>query len=191
MSTSLTYRFLKKIGLNFSEGEYGNIGFLRALKRFLKRYRNGFLLNFSMHSMLLSPLNSRSIRPKIWRWLGVKVGKNAFIGMEVLVDTSYAEMIELEDNVHIANRCILLCHQRDLSNYFKGDDYASLPYKKGKITLKQGCLIGSNTMIMPGVTVGEGALIGAYSLVTKDIPAWTIATGCPAKVIRAIPSKNQ
>jgi acetyltransferase-like isoleucine patch superfamily enzyme len=43
---------------------------------------------------------------------------------------------------------------------------------------------------MPGVTIGEGAIIGAGSLVTKDIPAWTIATGRPAKVVKEIPERS-
>lgn len=46
------------------------------------------------------------------------------------------------------------------------------------------------TMIMPGVTVGEGAIVGAGSLVTKDIPAWTIAAGRPAKVVKLIPQNT-
>ena len=46
------------------------------------------------------------------------------------------------------------------------------------------------TMVMPGVTIGDGAIIGAYSLVTKDIPAWTIATGRPAKVVKEIPNRE-
>ena len=47
-----------------------------------------------------------------------------------------------------------------------------------------------NSMIMPGVTIGEGAIVGAGSLVTKDVPAWTIATGRPAKVVKEIPKKD-
>ena len=43
-----------------------------------------------------------------------------------------------------------------------------------------------NTVITPGVTIGEGAIVGAGSLVTKDIPAWTVAVGRPAKVIKHI-----
>jgi len=43
---------------------------------------------------------------------------------------------------------------------------------------------------MPGVTIGEGAIVGAGSLVTKDIPAWTIAAGRPAKVIKEIPKRK-
>lgn len=46
--------------------------------------------------------------------------------------------------------------------------------------------IGMGCIIMPGVTIGEGAVIGAGSVVTKDIPAWTVAVGNPAKVIRQL-----
>ena len=47
-------------------------------------------------------------------------------------------------------------------------------------------------MIMPGVTIGEGAVVGAYSLVTKDVPAWTVVAGNPARVIKAIkPRENE
>ena len=47
------------------------------------------------------------------------------------------------------------------------------------------------SFIMPGVTIGEGAIVGAGSLVTKDIPAWTIATGRPAKVVKEIPHRKE
>ena len=43
---------------------------------------------------------------------------------------------------------------------------------------------------MPGVTVGEGAIVGAGSLISKDIPAWTIAVGRPAKVVKEIPHRK-
>jgi hypothetical protein len=83
----------------------------------------------------------------------------------------------------------LLCHQRDLSNYCVGDDYAKLGYKLGIIHMKKGSLVGMESFIMPGVTIGEGAIVGAGSLVTKDIPAWTIAAGRPAKVVKEIPQR--
>ena len=75
-------------------------------------------------------------------------------------------------------------------SYRKGDDASKLRYKVGKIHLNKGCMIGMESLIMPGVTIGEGAIIGAYSLVTKDIPEWTIASGCPAKVIKQIHERN-
>ena len=188
---SLAYRFLKIIGLNFSEEEYGQVNFGEMINSGLKHFRNAILLKYCMYSVIFSPLNYRKIRPIIWRWMGAKVGKNCFIGYEVWVDLTNTNLIELEDHVHIANRCLLLCHQRNLENYYVGDDYAKLGYKKKKIQLKKGCLLGMDTIVLPGVTIGEGAIIGAGSIVTKDIPAWTIATGRPAKVVKTIPVRQQ
>jgi acetyltransferase-like isoleucine patch superfamily enzyme len=54
------------------------------------------------------------------------------------------------------------------------------------VTLKKGCWIGANSIILPGVMIGENAVVGAGSIVTKNIPARTLAVGNPAKVIRTI-----
>lgn len=183
---SYTYRFLEIIGLNISEEEYGRITLIGAVRRALGGLKNAILLKYCMYSVILAPLNYRKLRPILWRWMGAKVGKDCFIGYEVWMDVTNSHLIELEDHVHVANRCLLLCHQRDLSDYYIGDDYAKLKYKKERIILKKGCLIGMESMIMPGVTVGEGAIVGAGSLVIKDIPAWTIAKGRPAKVTKQI-----
>ena len=100
-------------------------------------------------------------------------------------------MITLEDNVSIASGARLLCHQRDFSDFCVGDDYMQLGYTIKPIVLKKGCLIGMESFVMPGVTVGEGAIVGAGSMVTKDIPAWTVAVGRPAKVVRQIPERER
>ena len=84
----------------------------------------------------------------------------------------------------------MLCHQRDLKGYRKGDDAAKLPYKLGEIHIGKGVMIGMETLIMPGVTIGDGAIVGAYSLVTKDIPPYTIATGRPAKIVKEITERE-
>ena len=62
-------------------------------------------------------------------------------------------------------------------------------HKKDKIVIKNGVMIGMNSTIMPGVTIGEGSIIGAQSLVVCDIPPWSIAAGNPAKVIKTIEAK--
>jgi len=185
-----SYRLLKMIGLNFPEETYGNVSFIQVLSRALKTLRDSFLLKFMMNSAILSPLNPRKIRPAVLRWVGCKVGKDVFIGAEVLIDSGNAKLITIEDNVHIAARSILLCHKRSLDNYCKGDNYGKIKYRTGAIHLKKGCAIGTNSLVMPGVTVGEGAIVGAYSLVTKDIPDWTVALGRPAKVVRHIPERE-
>lgn len=187
---SLSYRLLRRLGLNYSEEEYGQISLWTILKRVLKTYRDTFLLKYVMDSWLLSPLTPRKIRPAILRAIGCKVGKNVFVGDKVWIDAGHADMITIDDHAHIASGCRLLCHQRNLSHYCIGDDYAKLGYKVKPIHLGKGSLIGMETFVMPGVTIGEGSIVGAGSLVTKDIPAWVIATGRPAKVMKEIPKRE-
>jgi acetyltransferase-like isoleucine patch superfamily enzyme len=55
--------------------------------------------------------------------------------------------------------------------------------------IKKGASVGSSTTILAGVTIGEGAIVGAGSVVTKDVPPWTIVAGNPARVFRAIERK--
>lgn len=184
---SLTFRLLRVIGLNYSEEEYGQISFWDVVKRTYKTYRDGFLLKFIFNSWILSPIGPRKVRPWVLKKIGCHMGKDTFVGDHVIVDSGHADLIYVDDHAHIAGGVRLLCHQRDLSHYYVGDDYAKLGYRLAPIHLCKGCLVGMETFVMPGVTIGEGAIVGAGSLVTKDIPAWTIATGRPAKVVKQIP----
>ena len=186
---SFTYKMLRKLGYNYSEEEYGDVTIWRVVGKFLGNIRLK-RLEKKMDRPILEPFAPRKLRPKILRKMGCKVGKECFIGDYVRVDTSHADMITIEDHVSIASGTRLLCHQRDFSNYCVGDDYMDLGYTIKPIVLKKGCLIGMESMVLPGVTVGEGAIVGAGSLVTRDIPAWTIASGRPARVVKTIPQRE-
>jgi acetyltransferase-like isoleucine patch superfamily enzyme len=185
---SPTFLFLRFIGLNYSEEEYGDVALLNVFGKFFSNIYHALLLSM-MNWVIFEPINPRMLRPFLLRRLGAKVGKGVFIGDHVRIDENHADHIILEDHVHVASGTRLLCHQRDLSGYWVGDDYAKLGYKLGIIHMKKGSLVSMDSFIMPGVTIGEGAIVGAGSLVTKDIPAWTIATGRPAKVVKNIPKK--
>lgn len=187
---SLTFRILRKLGFNYSEEAYGQVSLWDVFKRVYKTYRDSFVMKYLMNSWLLSPFLPRKIRPWCLKKVGCHVGKGCFIGDSVKIDTGHADMITLEDSVSIAGGTRLLCHQREFSDYFVGSDYMKLDYTIKPIVLKKGCLIGMESFVLPGVTVGEGAIVGAGSLVTKDIPAWTVATGRPAKVVRQIPKRE-
>ena len=58
--------------------------------------------------------------------------------------------------------------------------------KEGTVTLKENCKIGTHSVIMPGVIVGQNSIIGAFSFVNKDIPDNVTAVGVPAKVIKKV-----
>lgn len=186
---SLTFKLLRRLGFNYSEEEYGQVSIWRVIKQFLKNIYLKQLQNM-MDWAILEPLAPRKLRPSLMRCMGCKVGKGCFIGDHVRIDQGHANMITLEDSVSVASGTRLLCHQRDFSNYCVGDDYMKLGYTIKPIVLKKGCLIGMESFVMPGITVGEGAIVGAGSLVSKSIPAWTVAIGRPAKVVKEIPRRD-
>lgn len=91
--------------------------------------------------------------------------------------------ITIEDDVMFASNVII-------SDALHGYDTANVPYKYqpmghiAPILIKRGCWIGQNVVILPGVTIGEYTIIGANSVVTKSIPARSIAYGAPARVVK-------
>lgn len=186
---STTYKMLRALGFNYSEEEYGDVSLWRVIRQF---FRNIHLkhLEKMLDRFYLEPFAPRKLRPILIRKMGCHVGKNTFFGDYVRMDTSYADMIYIGDYTHITSGCRLLCHQRDLTGYCVGDNAADLGYKTGEIHIGKGVMVGMETIIMPGVTIGDGAIIGAGSIVTRDIPAWTIATGRPAKVVKEIPERK-
>lgn len=186
---SITFRMLRALGFNYSEEAYGQVSILGVFAKFFK---NIYLKRLSkmMDWPILEPFAPRMLRPWLMRRMGCHVGKGCFIGDNVRIDTGHADLITLEDGVSVAGGSRLLCHQRDFSDYCVGDDYMKLGYILKPIVLKKGCLIGMESFVMPGVTIGEGAIVGAGSLVSKDIPAWTIAVGRPAKIVKEVPRRE-
>lgn len=98
--------------------------------------------------------------------------------------------IRIEDDVMFAANV-------NLTDGFHGFENASEPYKYqpifriAPIVIKRGCWIGQNVVVMPGVTIGEMSIIGANSVVVRDVPARSIAVGSPARVIRTWDDSSQ
>lgn len=113
---------------------------------------------------------------------GLSIGKKCFVGDEVLIDLY--DKVELEESVTIAQRVTILTHMNvgykdhPLQKYFP---HHSLP-----VILKQGCVIGACSTILPGVTIGKESMVAAGSVVTKNVPPDTLVAGVPAKIIRNI-----
>lgn len=118
------------------------------------------------------------------RLRGVKIDKGSKINRSVFIDESNPNLVEIGENVWVTAGVMILCHQRDLKFYKRDKPVMDCPLKISKVVIKDGAHIGIGAIIMPGVTVGKGAVIGAGSVVTKDIPDYSIAVGVPAKVIK-------
>lgn len=80
------------------------------------------------------------------------------------------------------------CEFRTANHYYDGVDLRMLPYDQRvickPITIAENCWIGTQVIILPGVTVNEGAVIGAGSVVSKDIPSYAVVCGNPAKIVK-------
>jgi acetyltransferase-like isoleucine patch superfamily enzyme len=100
---------------------------------------------------------------------GFKLGYRTDIGAFTYINARFGVIIE--DNVQIGSHCSIY-------------SVSTIDDKQGKVVLEKNCKIGSHSTIMPGVVIGENAVVGAHSFVTSDIPAGTVAIGVPAKVIQ-------
>lgn len=184
--TSLTFRVLNKFGILNSIQRDGSISFGGFIKYFVTDTFKRILFAYSVRSYILETLNKKRIRPWIWKRLGCKMGKNVHIGHGVILDFGNPEHIIIGNNVVISNGVSILCHKRDLTNYKKGDLAIHLPFVYKDVIIEDGCQIGINCTILPGVKIGEGSIIGSCSLITKSIPAWSVAIGSPAKVVKTL-----
>lgn len=137
----------------------------------------------------------------------ISIGNNVRIDAFTTIIASKNEKTIIGSNIHIGAYCYLSANygieMQDFSGmsqgvklYTNNDDYSgnsltnpSIPeeFKNisfGKITLKKHVIIGSNTIILPKVTLEEGVAVGALSFVNKSLKEWKIYMGCPIKVIR-------
>ena len=119
------------------------------------------------------------------RLRGVKIGKKSHVARGVILDDRNPDLIEIGDGVAVTSGVMILCHQRDLTDYKVGMYAMDCPFKEGKVIVKDGAHLGIGCIIMPGVTIGKGAIIGAGSVVTRDVPDYCVAVGAPAKVIKS------
>ncbi|NYE57319.1 acyltransferase [Carboxydothermus ferrireducens] len=114
------------------------------------------------------------------RWLyrygvGMKIGKNVSLGLMMMPDVLFPELIEIGDNTIIGYNATILTHEFRVESF-----------KTGPVKIGRDVLIGANATILAGVEIGDGAMIGAGAVVTKDIPPGVLAVGVPARVVKKI-----
>lgn len=116
----------------------------------------------------------------------IEIGENVEINDEVHIGAT--EKIIIGDNVLIASKVYISDHNHGSYKGEKQDSPMSMPKKRkiysSPIKIEKNVWIGEFVSILQGVTIGEGAIIGTMSVVTKDIPPYTIAVGSPAKPIK-------
>lgn len=122
-----------------------------------------------------------SLRAIFFRLSGIRIGKNSAVNMNVVfMDSFIPDSICLEDDVSIAPFVSLIADSHP-NNSVLYKEYGLC--KSGKILIKAGAWLGVGCVILPGITVGKAAVIGANAVVTKDVDDYAIMAGAPAKKI--------
>jgi acetyltransferase-like isoleucine patch superfamily enzyme len=104
-------------------------------------------------------------------FLGMRVGKQTSFALMVMVDLMFPERITVGNNSIIGYNTTVLTHE-----------YLIKEYRLGHVTIGDEVMIGANCTILPGVTIGDGAIVAAGTVVSKDIPAYAFAKGNPVMI---------
>lgn len=186
-----------QVGYNLYQCNKNNIIYkifavpLFILNKFLRGGINRFL------DYNISTFPSNHIRKWFYKGLGAKVGRNVIFHFETEIRCHYKLKIgkgciigdnvildarsglELGENVNISSNVSIYTLQHD-----HRDPYFACPTnKKMNVTIKNRVWLGSNVIVLPGVTIGEGAVCCAGCVVTKDIAPYTVVAGIPAKAV--------
>jgi len=127
----------------------------------------------------------------------ILIGNNVEIGGGTVIDCVLS--IIIADDVLVSYGCILAdsdnhsiqysIRKRDLADWKNNQKHDWSTTKSASINIERGAWIGAHSIILKGVTIGEGAIVGAGSVVTRDVPPYTIVAGNPAKIVKEIPER--
>lgn len=144
----------------------------------------------------------QTIKAKLYRWAGVKVGRNveffqgikiqgigeieigdsAFIGHEVLFMINEGSKIVVEDEAIVGSRSIVITGFHPITP--EGKRILSREGTSSIVVISRGCSVSTNCTVLPGVTIGEMAIVAAGATVARDVEPYTLVGGCPAKFIK-------
>ena len=111
-----------------------------------------------------------------WNWMcqhseNLKLGEKSDIGAFTYINAKFG--VDIGEHVQIGSHCSIY-------------SLSTIDDKKGSVVIKKNAKIGSHSVLMPGITIGENSVVGAFSFVTNDIPNNVVAFGVPAKVVKKL-----
>lgn len=138
-------------------------------------------------NMIARTMLHRGLRIWLYRQMGVNIGENCVVEMFCYLDDQFPELIYFDDHSGPSRHVIIMCHDDVAAKAEGEDEVVDFEARHGfvaPVRLKKYSGIGAGSILLPGVTVGEGAMIGAGAVVTKDVPDRSLAVGVPAKVVK-------
>ena len=125
-----------------------------------------FRNRFFQHLARILPGGWR-LRTYLHRSRGVRMGKNVWIGYDVILETSHPHLISIGDRVTLCMRVAVIAHFKEMQN----------------VTVEDDVFVGPGAIILPNVVIGRGAVVTAGSVVTKSVPPMTVIQGNPARPV--------
>lgn len=110
----------------------------------------------------------------IYRRMGIKVGRGTAFGLMAMVDVMFPQLITVGEDSVIGYRTTILCHE------FLVDEW-----RRGPVVIGNRVMVGANSTLLPGITIGDGAVISAHSLVNRDVGPGERVGGVPARRLGA------
>lgn len=142
---------------------------------FFKVAKNFAVIQFSRYTPFLGMKN--------WLYrtfLGMQVGDQTAVALMVMMDVMFPELISVGRNTIIGYNTTILAHE-----------YLTDEYRLGRVIIGDNVMIGANSTLLPGITIGDGAVVAAGSLVNRDVPAGAFVGGNPIRIIRTAESRAE
>lgn len=175
-------------------GEFYNVNMISSKKI--------YIVNLLM--AVLPNSGCQGLKAKLYRWAGAKVGKDveffqgikvqgigeleiqdkAFIGHEVMFMLNEGSKIIVEESAIVGSRSIVMTGFHPITP--EGERILSREGTCSTVSIGRGCSVSTACVVLPGVTVGEMALVAAGATVAKDVEPRSLVGGCPAKLIRRL-----
>lgn len=147
------------------------------------KLRLKLLKSWILHSLAYSSMHS-GFAITIQRARGVKIGKNCHLCPYVQMDLIYPNLVQIGNNVTIGANVMIFAHANPTANLFlKKGPY---PRKVEPVTIKNGAVLNPGSIITAGVTIGENSIVSVGSVVTQNIPDYSVVVGNPARVVKTI-----
>ncbi len=148
------------------------------MRRFLWRLRKKILKRWARNAFF------PAWRVQLLRWCGFQIGRDVYIADDIIVVEILADRNNLfiGDRVSMAPRVTLVTSSDPNDSRIR----SFAPVERAPIVIEDDAWLGTGVIVMPGVRIGRGAIVGALSVVTRDVPPLHIVAGQPAKTIRVL-----
>ena len=146
--------------------------------RFLWRLRKKVLKRWARNAFF------PAWRVQLLRWCGYRIGRDVYIADDILIAEELEESgnLTIGDRVSMAPRVTLVTSSHPNDSRIRG----FAPVKRAPIVIEPDVWLGTGVVVLPGVTIGRGAVVGANSVVTQDVPPLHVVAGQPARTVRVL-----